>query len=75
MNFETGTTTSTEASTAELPLSNAVRPAEALQLVRAAAADESLIVAVGVDFFQQMNGKFYPLNSNAYNALSVVAVA
>ncbi|MBG8554023.1 MULTISPECIES: hypothetical protein [Hymenobacter] len=74
INFETGAVASAEASTVELPLSNAVRPAEALQLVRAAAADESLIVAVGVDFFQQLNGKFYPLNSNAYNALSVVAI-
>ncbi|NVO84487.1 hypothetical protein [Hymenobacter terrestris] len=74
VNFETGTYDSTEASTPELPLDNALRPAESLQLARAATAEESLIVAVGVDFFQQLNGKFYPLNSNAYNALSVVAV-
>ncbi|HEX8429207.1 hypothetical protein [Hymenobacter sp.] len=74
INFETGAVASTEISTPELPLSNLVRPAETLQLVRAAAADDALIVAVGVDFYQQINSKLYPLNSNAYNALSVVAV-
>ncbi|WP_026351226.1 hypothetical protein [Hymenobacter aerophilus] len=61
LNFETGTYNSAEVSTAELPLDNAVRPAESLSLPLVAPADESLVVAVGVDFFQQMNGKFYPL--------------
>lgn len=74
VDFAAGTFTSTVNSTPELPLTNALRPTESLQLIRPAAAEEALIVVVGVDFFQALNGKMYPLNSNTYNPLSVVAV-
>ncbi|GGG35782.1 hypothetical protein [Hymenobacter glacieicola] len=75
VNFETGTFVATDAATGESPLTNAVRPAEVLQLARPLGApDDALVVAVGIDFYQSVNGKLYPLNSNAYNALSVVAV-
>ena len=75
VNFETGSFNSTDATTAEVPLSNALRPAETLNLaLPVGSADDALVVAVGIDFYQSVNGKLYPLNSNAYNALSVVAV-
>lgn len=42
----------------------------------AAPAAENLVVGVvGIRFYQQVNGKFYPLNNNATNALAIEFVA
>lgn len=34
-----------------------------------------LFLAMGVEFYQELNGSFYPLKSGAYNCLTMVAVA
>jgi hypothetical protein len=42
----------------------------------AAPADASLVVGVvGINFYQQINGKFYPLNNNSTNPLAIEYVA
>jgi hypothetical protein len=42
----------------------------------AAPADASLVVAVvGINFYQQINAKFYPLNNNSTNPLAIEYVA
>lgn len=38
---------------------------------QAPGADDVVIGVVGVDFFQELNGKFYPLKNNATNPLSI----
>ncbi len=39
-----------------------------------AASTKPLFLALGVEFFQQVNGNFYSLRNGAFNALSLVAV-
>ena len=42
----------------------------------AAPADADLVVGVvGINFYQQINGKFYPLNNNSTNPLAIEYVA
>lgn len=42
----------------------------------AAPADANLVVGVvGINFYQQVNGKFYPLNNNSTNPLAIEYVA
>ncbi len=42
----------------------------------AAPADANLVVGVvGINFYQQINGKFYPLNNNSTNPLAIEYVA
>ena len=74
LNFETGAYGATVVSTAEVPVSNELRPAETLTLTLPVGADDAVVVAVGIDFFQLVNGKLYALQNNTYNPLSVVAV-
>lgn len=33
-----------------------------------------IFVAVGIEFYQQVNGKYYPLNNGAFNALQIAKV-
>ena len=33
-----------------------------------------LVLALGVEFYQQINGQMYPLKNGAFNPLSIVAV-
>ncbi len=40
----------------------------------AGAATEPIFLVFGIEFFQQVNGQFYPLKNGSYNALSIVAV-
>ena len=34
-----------------------------------------LFLALGVEFYQEVNGKMYPLKNGAYNPLSLVSVS
>lgn len=40
-----------------------------------AASTKPLFLAVGIQFFQEVNGQMYPLRNGAYNPLSLVAVS
>lgn len=48
----------------------------AIQLVNAVtpASDKPLFLAFGIEFYQEVNGQWYPLKNGAYNALSLVKV-
>ncbi|QKG55202.1 hypothetical protein GKZ68_00670 [Hymenobacter sp. BRD128] len=74
LNFETGT----------YAVANVAAPLGAIALNSAAAArsvvaslpaapgaDDVVIGAVGINFYQQLNGKLYPLNNNASNPLAI----
>jgi len=39
-----------------------------------AGSTSPLFLVLGVEFYQEVNGTFYPLNSGSYNALAIVAV-
>jgi len=49
---------------------------EAIQLAPTLApeAELPLFLAFGISFYQEVNGKHYPLNNGAYNALSIIKV-
>ena len=50
--------------TAAINLSNAVT----------ANSTKPLFVALGIEFYQEVNGQMYPLKNGAYNPLSIVKV-
>ena len=60
-----------------LPLNSAALVNQAVVATFATApADANLVVGVvGVNFYQQVNGKFYPLNNNSTNPLAIEYVA
>ncbi|MBL0146063.1 MAG: hypothetical protein IPP48_10085 [Chitinophagaceae bacterium] len=64
---------SNEKETALLPLDMNVVPATTLQAILPANSISPLLVAAGVQFFMETNGKYYPLKSKAFNPLSIVA--
>lgn len=45
-----------------------------LTLPAAPAAGDTTVVAMGVNFYQEVNGQMYPLNNNASNPLAIVYV-
>ncbi len=56
-----------------LPLTGAARTnvSQVATLPAAPTADELVIGVLGMNYYQQLNGKFYPLNNNASNPLAV----
>ena len=40
-----------------------------------AASTHPLFLALGIEFYQEVNGTMYPLKNGSYNALSLVAVS
>lgn len=51
--------------TAVISLANAVT----------AASTHPLFLALGIEFYQEVNGQMYPLKNGAYNALALVQVS
>ena len=51
--------------TAVINLANAVTPASTLPL----------FLALGIEFYQQVNGQMYPLKNGSFNALSIIKVS
>ncbi|MFD1469870.1 hypothetical protein ACFQ48_16700 [Hymenobacter caeli] len=79
VNFELGTY---QVATVAAPLGVLALNSAALQnravtatLATAPGADDLVVGAVGINFYQQLNGKFYPLNNNSTNPLAVEYVA
>ncbi len=56
-----------------LPLTGAARTnvSQVATLPAAPTADELVLGVLGMNYYQQINGKFYPLNNNASNPLAV----
>jgi len=74
VNFGGNVHTGAHAATAELVYGDQKEAAIALNTAVTANSTQPLFLALGVRFYQQVNGKFYPLNSGKFNALAIVKV-
>ena len=74
IDFENETFVSDTQATAVLPWD--VNATAAINLVNAvtAASTHPLFLALGIEFYQQVNGQMYPLKNGAFNALALVKV-
>ncbi len=75
INFEQQNYVVQTQSTAELPLDTA--PTAVINLVNNVTANSThpLFLALGIEFYQQVNGTMYPLKNGAFNALSLVKIS
>ena len=74
INFEEGTFTMLTSNSPEIAIGSESQAAVALTNALSAASTLPLFLVFGIEFYQQVNGIFYPLNSGSYNALAIVAV-
>lgn len=61
--------------TAELPWNNVTTAVISLVNNISANSTHPLFLALGIEFYQQVNGSMYPLKNGAFNALSLVKIA
>lgn len=75
IDFENESYVSSNSGTAELPLNSV--PTAAINLSNAVTANSTkpLFLALGIEFYQQVNGIMYPLKNGAFNALALVKVS
>lgn len=62
------------AETVEIPVGPQVEEAVDLTVALPAASVASLLLVLGIEFYQEVNGQFYPMSNGEFNALSIVAV-
>jgi len=74
IDFEGGTYVMNMTSTPEIVLGPQNEAAVALSNAMTAASTHPLFIAFGIEFFQQVNGAFYPLKNGFYNALALVKI-
>ena len=74
VDFEAETFVETHSETAILPWNSAPTVAITHTNVVTAASTKPLFLALGIEFFQEVNGQMYPLKNGAFNPLSVVKV-
>lgn len=74
IDFEAGTYVVDTKESAILPLSNIDTAPINLESTLTPASTKPLFVVVGVEFYQEVNGEFYPLKNGAFNALALVKV-
>jgi hypothetical protein len=75
IDFTTGSNGIQTNSTAILPIDNNLGAAVNHSYNMAANSTEPLFLVLGISFYQQVNGKDYPLKNGAFNALSIVKVS
>jgi len=75
IDFETGAYESVESSSASIPLDNDAVAAIDLENALSANSTKPLFLVAGIEFFQEVNGKSYPIRNGAFNALSLVMVS
>ncbi len=75
IDFENDTFVSDTQSTAILPWDNVATAVVNLPNVVTPNSTHPLFLALGVEFYQEVNGSMYPLKNGAYNALSLVKVS
>ncbi|MGB3005681.1 MAG: hypothetical protein WBC06_04170 [Chitinophagaceae bacterium] len=75
IDFENETFVMDAQSTAVLPWD--ANPTAVINLVNAVTANSThpLFLALGIEFYQEVNGQMYPLKNGAYNALALVKVS
>jgi hypothetical protein len=75
IDFEAETFVVANSETAILPWDAVATVAIAQVNVVTPASTKPLFLALGVEFYQQVNGQMYPLKNGAYNPLSLVQVS
>jgi hypothetical protein len=75
VDFEQKTHVSAVERTAILPWNDEVSAAVTLNLNVTAGSTLPLFVAMGVEFYQELNGVLYPLKNGSFNCLKLVAVS
>jgi hypothetical protein len=74
INFENETYTGTESETAILAIDNAADAAVTLTNNVPVNSTHPLFLLLGIQFYQVVNGEYYPLLNGAFNALQIVEV-
>lgn len=74
INFETGDYNTVNGTSEEIALSAEAVEGITLANQLNAGSELPLFLLFGLEFYQVVNGQYYPLNSGVYNALSIVAV-
>ena len=75
VDFEAETFVEAHSETAILPWDNVETVAISQENAVTAASAKPLFLALGVEFFQEVNGQMYPLKNGAYNPLALVTVS
>jgi len=75
IDFEAGTYVANENSTAILPYDGIAMAVLNLSNNVTAASTKPLFLALGVEFYQEINGVLYPLKNGSYNALSLIEIS
>ena len=75
VDFEAETFVEAHSETAILPWDNVVTVAISQENAVTAASTKPLFLALGVEFYQEVNGQMYPLKNGAYNPLALVTVS
>ncbi|HEU4552217.1 MAG TPA: hypothetical protein VFS25_05265 [Chitinophaga sp.] len=74
VNFAGNAHTGAHAITPQLVYGDQTEAAVSLSNAVPANSTQPLFLALGIRFYQQVNGKYYPLNSGKFNALAIVRV-
>jgi hypothetical protein len=74
INFAEGTFITTSTSTPEMLYGLELQPAITLTQNLPANSEDFVFIVLGIEFYQQFNGVFYPLNSGNHNAITIVRV-
>lgn len=74
LNFDTTTQKGANSATAELEYGKVPTEAISLSNVLTPNSTEPLFLALGVTFYQYVNGQYYPLNNGTYNAVAIIQV-
>jgi hypothetical protein len=75
VDFEAETFVEAHSETAILPWDNTLTVAISQENAVTAASTKPLFLALGVEFFQEVNGQMYSLKNGAYNPLALVTVS
>jgi hypothetical protein len=75
VDFVSGESVFTKVESAQLPLSGEELPETPLNLSLPAAITLPLFLLLGIEYFQETNGRFYGLRNGAFNTLSMINVS
>ena len=75
IDFEAGTFVSTNSETAILPWDMTATAAISQSNSVTPASTKPLFLALGIEFFQQVNGNMYPLKNGSFNPLALIQVS
>jgi len=74
LNFDTEIRNNADVSTDKLVYEMGDTQATSLTVMLTPNSTDVLFLALGVEFYQFLNNKYYPLNNGAYNAVAIIEV-